>query len=113
MARNDPYLPDFETVPDGGSVTFDGSASATNAAIVNEVTGTIDAFIFIEESNDGGTTFEVVAQLQAGTTDTHVADFHSQFNRIYVSVGERRLRFVDANPGNGASGTISITGDER
>jgi len=63
MARNDPYLPDFATVAQGGNVTFDGSASATGEAIVNEITGTFDCKIFIEESNNGGTSFTTVAQL--------------------------------------------------
>lgn len=39
MARNDPYLPDFATVADGGSTTFDGSASSSDTTIVNEITG--------------------------------------------------------------------------
>jgi hypothetical protein len=95
MARNDPYLPDFATVAQGGSVVFDGSASATGAAIVNEVAGNFDCRIFVEESNNGNTIFS--------------ADFHSQFNRIYVSQGERRLRIDDA----GTGGEISVTGDER
>ncbi len=110
MARNDPYLPDFETVPDGGSVTFDGSASATNVAIVNEVAGDFDCKIFVEESNDGGTSFTEVTQLADGNGNTTFsAGFHSQFNRIYIAVGERRLRIDDAATG----GVISITGDER
>jgi hypothetical protein len=110
MARNDPYLPDFQTVADNGSVTFDGSASATGSAIVNEVAGNFDCEIFIEESNDGGTSFEEVTQLLNDNGNTvFQADLHSQFNRIYVSQGERRLRIDDAATG----GIISITGDER
>jgi len=110
MARNDPYLPDFQTVADNGSVTFDGSASATRSAIVNEVAGNFDYKRFVEESNDGGTTFQEVTQLADGNGNTiFSADFHSQFNRIYVSAGERRLRIDDAATG----GVISVTGDER
>jgi hypothetical protein len=111
MARNDPYLPDFATVASGNSVTFDGSASATGEAIVNEITGTFDCKIFIEESNNGGTSFTTVAQLSQQDGDLlFSADFHSQFNRIYVSQGERRIRFDNADS---VSGEISITGDER
>jgi hypothetical protein len=110
MGRNDPYLPDFQTVASGGSVTFDGTQSGTNQAIINEVAGNFDANLFIEESNNGGTTFEVIAQLTTESGNTiFSADFHSQFNRIYVSKGERRLRIDDA----GTGGRISITGDER
>jgi hypothetical protein len=110
MSRNDPYLPDFATVSNGGTTTFDGSESNTGQAIINEIAGNFDANLFVEESNDGGTTFQVVAQL---TTDTgnqiFSSDFHTQFNRIYVSQGERRLRVDDA----GTGGRISVTGDER
>jgi hypothetical protein len=110
MARNDPYLPDFQTVADNGSVTFDGSASGTGSAIVNEVAANFDCEIFIEESNDGGTSFQEVTQLTDGDGNLiFSADLHSQFNRIYVSQGERRLRIDDAATG----GIISITGDER
>jgi hypothetical protein len=110
MARNDPYLPDFATVAQGGSVVFDGSQSGTGAAIVNEVAGNFDCRIFIEESNTGGSSFTEVTQLADGNGNTiFSADFHSQFNRIYVSQGERRLRIDDA----GTGGEISVTGDER
>jgi hypothetical protein len=110
MARNDPYIPDFQTVPQGGSVTFDGTQSGTNEAIINEVAGNLDCELFIEESNNGGSTFQQVAQLRTDDgTPTFFGDFHSQFNRIYVSVGKRRLRIDDV----GTGGEISVTGDER
>lgn len=110
MARNDPYLPDFATVADGGSTTFDGSASSTGTAIVNEIAGDFDAEIYIEESNDGGTSWTQIAQLR---TEQGKAVFdgpwHTQFNRLYVSSGARRLLVSDA----GAGGVVSVTGDER
>jgi hypothetical protein len=110
MARNDPYLPDFKTVSAGGSVVFDGSQSGTGEAIINEVAGNFDVNISIEESNDGGATFVEVTQLSTGNGNLLFSGpFHSQFNRIYVSKGERRLRIDDV----GAGGRISITGDER
>jgi hypothetical protein len=110
MAQNDPYLPDFQTVADGGSVTFDGSASSTGTAIINEIAGNFDVQIFIEESNDGGTNWTQVTQLQdANGNNTFSGSFHSQYNRVYVSSGERRLRIDDAATG----GEVSVTGDER
>jgi hypothetical protein len=110
MAQNDPYLPDYATVADNGSTTFDGSASSTNAAIINEVAGNFDVQIFIEESNDGGTSWDEITQLQdANGNNTFTGSFHTQFNRVYVAVGERRLRIDDA----GAGGRVSVTGDER
>lgn len=110
MAQNDPYLPDFAAVADGGSTTFDGSASSTNQAIINEVAGNFDVQIFIEESNDGGTSWTQITQLtDASGNATFTGSFHTQFNRVYVAVGERRLRIDDAATG----GEVSVTGDER
>jgi hypothetical protein len=110
MAQNDPYLPDFATVADGGSTTFDGSGSSTNAAIVNEVAGNFDAQIFIEESNDGGTSWTEITQLADANGNTIFSgNWHTQFNRVYIATGERRLRIDDA----GTGGEVSITGDER
>ena len=110
MAQNDPYLPDFATVADGGSVTFDGSASSTGTAIINEVYGDFDAQIFIEASNDGGTSWTQVTQLtDANGNTTFTGSFHTQFNRVYVDSGKRRLRIDDAATG----GEVAVTGDER
>ena len=120
MAQNDPYLPDFATVADGGSVTFDGSASSTGTAIINEVYGDFDGAesfpewydrqIFIEASNDGGTSWTQVTQLtDANGNTTFTGSFHTQFNRVYVDSGKRRLRIDDAATG----GEVAVTGDER
>jgi hypothetical protein len=111
MARNDPYLPDFATVSGGGSVVFDGSQSGTGEAIINEVAGNFDVNISIEESNNGGSSFTEVTKLATENGNlVFAADFHSQFNRIYVSQNERRLRISDAT---GTGGEVSVTGDER
>jgi hypothetical protein len=110
MARGDPYLPDFATVADGGSVTFDGSASSTDTAIINEIYGDFDVQIFIEASNDGGTNWtQVTKLLDANGNAVFSGSFHTQFNRVYVSVGERRIRIDDA----GTGGEVAVTGDER
>lgn len=110
MAANDPYLPDFATVADGGSTTFDGSDSSTGAAIVNEIAGNFDVSIFIEESNDSGSSWTQITQLTDANGNTvFTGDFHTQFNRVYVATGERRLRIDDA----GTGGNVSVTGDER
>jgi hypothetical protein len=111
MARNDPYLPDFATVSAGGSVVFDGSQSGTGEALVNEVAGNFDVNITIEESNNGGSSFTEVTQLSTGNGNlVFSGPFHSQFNRIYVSQNERRIRIADAS---GTGGEVSVTGDER
>lgn len=110
MAQNDPYIPDFATVADGGSATFDGSASSTDTAIINEISGNFDAQIFIEESNDGGSSWTQITQLaDASGNNTFSANWHTQFNRLYVAVGQRRVRIDDA----GTGGEVSVTGDER
>lgn len=110
MARNDPYLPDYATVADNGSTTFDGSASSTGSAIVNEVYADFDVQIFIEASNDGGSTWTQITQLSdANGNATFSGSFHTQFNRVYVSTGQRRIRIDDAATG----GEVAVTGDER
>jgi hypothetical protein len=113
MAQNDPYNPDFITVADGGSGTFDASASAATGAIVSEVAGDTDAEIYIEESNDGGSSWTQITQLEdEGGNTTFTAPFHSQFNRIMLEPGKRRLR-IDNVDGGGNSGNYSVSGDER
>ncbi len=110
MAQNDPYLPDFATVADNGSTTFDGSASETDAAIISEVYADFDATVYIEASNDGGTSWTEITTLSddAGNA-TFTASWHTQFNRVFVAVGKRRLRIEDA----GTGGEVAVTGDER
>jgi hypothetical protein len=109
MAANDPYKPDFVTLA-GNSTTFDGTDSATGAALINELSGKTDANIFIEESNDGGTNWEETTQLtDANGNNTFSADWHSQFNRILVVQDERRVKITDV----GTGGNVSVTGDER
>lgn len=113
MARGDPYNPDFQSIADGSSGTFDGSASATDAAIVSEFAGDTDAEIYIEESNDGGTSWTQLTQLLTESGDTtFTGPYHSQFNRIMVEVGKRRVR-IDNVDGTGASGNYSVSGDEK
>lgn len=110
MAQNDPYLPDYATVAASGSTTFDGSDSSTNQAIINEISGNFDATLYIEESNDGGSTWTQITQLSdANGNNTFGASWHTQYNRIYVASGERRLRVDD----EGSGGEVSVTGDER
>lgn len=113
MARGDPYNPDYQNVADGGSATFDGSASATSASIVSEVAGDTDAEIYIEESNDGGTSWTQLTQLtDDGGNTTFTGPFHSQFNRVMVEAGKRRIR-IDNVDGGGNSGNYSVSGDEK
>jgi len=111
MARNDPYNPDFASLADQGTAVFDGSASATGAAIISEVAGNGDAELRIQESNDGGSNWQTIAQLtdSSGNT-TFTGDFHSQFNRVLVESGVRRLQITNVN---GATAVFSVSGDQR
>jgi len=111
MARNDPYNPDFASLADQGTAVFDGSASATDAAVISEVAGNGDAELRVQESNDGGTNWQTIAQLtdSSGNT-TFTGDFHSQFNRVLVESGVRRLQITNVN---GATAVFSVSGDQR
>lgn len=110
-----PYVPDHVTLDEQGgandSVTFDGSESDTDAAIISGIYGNVDCEIFIEASDDAGSTWEVVTQLgdDAGN-HTFAGDFHSQFNRIMVTVGKRRLRIDNVDT---VAGQVSVDGDQR
>jgi len=39
MAQDDPYNPDYANIADTNTTTFDGSASSTDAAVINEIAG--------------------------------------------------------------------------
>jgi len=109
MAQNDPYLPDPVDVADASNATFDGSDSETNAAIISGAMAKFDATVFIDAWD--GTTWQEVTQLSdANGNATFSADWHTQFNRVYVAVDERRLRIEN---GSGASGWCAVDGDER
>jgi len=109
MAANDAYLPDHVTLS-GGTATFDGSAGATGAAAINEAMGGTDAEVYVEGSTDGGSTWTEIAQLSDSEGNTTFAsDWHSQFNRIMVESGKRRLKISDV----GSGGEVAVSGDER
>lgn len=111
MARNDPYNPDFASLADTGTAVFDGSASATDAAIISEVAGNGDAELRVQESNDGGSNWQTIAQLtDADGNTTFTGDFHSQFNRVLVESGVRRLQITNVD---GATAVYSVSGDQR
>jgi hypothetical protein len=111
MARGDPYNPDFADIADTNTATFDGSASSTNAAIVTEISGNGAAKLRIQHSNDGGTSWQTVTQLEddAGNL-TFNADFHSQFNRLIVESGVRRIQITNVS---GGQAQYEVSGDER
>jgi len=111
MARNDPFTPNFETVNSSNSVTFDGSSGGTGTVIVSGLYGSFDAEIYIEASNDGGSSWTQVTQLKDEFgNNTFTADWHTQFNRLMISSGSRRLRIDNIDS---ASGEVAIDGDER
>lgn len=111
MARNDPYNPDYESLADEDTAVFDGSASATDAAVISEVAGNGDAELRIQESNDGGENWQTIAQLTNSSGETtFTGDFHSQFNRVLVESGVRRLQITNVNE---ATAVYSVSGDER
>lgn len=112
MARNDPYIPDYaDNIAAGSDVSFSGSTSTTSTAIINELYADQSAFIYIDGSNDGGTTWQTLTQLtDANGNTTFSGDWHTQFNRLYVSEGVRRVRIN--NQGSGDM-HLGVTGDER
>jgi len=111
MARNDPYIPDFQTVVDGASATFDGSAGGTGAAIISELSANFDAQIYIEQSTDGGTSWtEITALGDDAGNETFAANWHTQFNRVLVKANVRRVRVDNVDS---VSGEVGATGDER
>jgi hypothetical protein len=113
MARNDPFTPDFATVSDGSSTTFDGSGGGTGSAIVSGMYGNFDAEIYIEASNDGGSSWTQITQLtDESDNTTFTGPWHTQFNRVMISSGTRRIR-VDNVTGDSGSGEVAIDGDER
>jgi hypothetical protein len=106
----DIYGPDFVSVTNGNSITFDGSASSTNKALITSLSAGFDAQIFIERSNDNGSTWQECSQLtDANGNDTFSADWHSQGNRILVSSGLRRIRIDNVDS---ASDVTEVIGDE-
>jgi hypothetical protein len=111
MARGDPYNPVFSDIADAATTTFDGSASSTGSAIISEISGNGDAEIRVQHSNDGGSTWTTIAQLEddAGNL-TFAADFHTQFNRIIVSSGTRRIEITNVS---GGQAQYEVSGDER
>lgn len=104
------YKPDFKTVASGDSIYFDGSASSTNEAIISTISGNFDARIFIERSNDGGTSWTECTQLaDADGSNNFTAQWHTQGNREMLSVGNRRIRIDNVDT---VSGEVEAIGDE-
>lgn len=104
------YDPDYASVSSSGTITFDGSASSTDAAVITSLSGDFDANIFVERSNDGGSTWQQTTILEndAGNT-TFGANWHSQGNRIIVAVGKRRIKIENIDS---TSGFTEAVGDE-
>lgn len=98
------YLPDYVSVSGSGSTTFDGSTSSTNEALITEGSADFDANIFVERSNDNGSTWQQVAQI-----DSLTGDWRFQGERIIVSQGNRRLKVTDTS---GGGGVVEVSGDE-
>jgi len=113
MAQGDPFTPDSASVSDGNTTTFDGSSSSTNAAIISEISGDRDTKLYIEKSNDGGSTWTQIAQLsdESGNA-TFSADFYAHFNRLMVVKNNRRLKIENAD-GNSNSANYEVAGDEK
>lgn len=111
MAQNDPYLPDAVSVANGSNTTFDASSSGTGTAIASGLYGTFDAEIYLEDSPDGGTTWNTVSQFadDAGNT-TFTAQWATQFNRVMIEGSKRRLRIENVGS---SSGYVALDGDER
>lgn len=114
MAADDPYDPPFASIADQATAVFDGSNSSTNAAIVNEIAGNGDAKIRLQESNDSGSTWTTIAQLETdGGSTTFTADFHTQYNRILVEADGSEQRRIEITNVDGTTSEFSVSGDER
>jgi hypothetical protein len=114
MAADDPYDPAFASISDQATATFDGSASSTNKAIVNEIAGNGDAEIRLQESNDSGSTWTTIAQLETdGGSTTFTGDFHTQYNRILVEADGSEQRRIEIKNISGSTAEYSVSGDER
>lgn len=106
----DIYSPDYVSVSSGNSTYFDGSTSSTNSAIISSLSGDVDAEIYIERSNDGGSTWQQTTKLtDSSGSGTFSANWHTQGNRVLVSSGVRRVRVDNVDS---VSGHIEAIGDE-
>ena len=111
MAQNDPFTPDHSTVADGANTTFDGSSGETNAAIISGLYGNFNAEIYLEDSDDGGTSWTQITQFTDDEGDLTFADnWATQFNRLMVKQNERRIRIENVDS---ESGEVTVDGDER
>ena len=109
MARNDPYLPTTANVTAGSNTTFDGSASSTDTAIMSGAMATFDAEIYIEAYD--GDVWQTVTQLADADGDTTFSEnWHTQFNRVYLSTNDRRVRVENVGD---SDGYVAVEGDER
>ena len=109
MAQNDPYLPDPVDVADGANATFDGTDAETDVAIVSGAMATFDAEIYIEAYD--GDVWQTVTQLADADGDTTFSEnWHTQFNRVYLSTNDRRVRVENVGD---SDGYVAVEGDER
>lgn len=101
------YLPDPQDIDEqGGSdptAIFDGSASSSNAAIINSITADVDIDVFYEGSDDGGSTWG------GAEADSFTAPAHSQLNDLKVEQNKRRVRIENVDT---SSGTVVVSGRE-
>ena len=87
----------------------DATDAGTNVAIVSGAMATFDAELYIDAWD--GSTWQEVTQLSDDSGNaTFSADWHTQFNRIYIGVDERRLRIENVDS---SAGWTAVEGDER
>lgn len=90
---------------------FDGSSGGTGAAIISGIYANFDAELYIESSSDSGSTWSRVTQLTDDNGNvTFSADWHSQFNRVMINSGSRRISIENVDT---LEGLTAIDGDER
>lgn len=90
---------------------FDGSSGGTGAAIISGIYANFDAELYIECSDDGGTSWIAATQLTDDSGNvTFSADWHSQFNRVMINSGSRRIRIDNVDT---LEGVTAVDGDER
>jgi len=100
------YTPDFQTVASAESVYFDGSASSTDEAQVTEMSANFHARIYLERSNDDGSTYEEVTQFPTGVFDS---SWHTRDIQPTLKAGTRRLRFDNVDD---SEGVVEMIGEE-
>lgn len=103
----DLFAPHPKKAGPGGSVYFSGKASETDRAKVLEISGDIDARVYLERSSDSGDTWETVSQFPSGDLSL---SWHTTEIQPVVAAGVRRIRVDNAGD---TPGRVELIGEEK